>query len=81
MSTYLFIHMKQLGPHWKDFCECLYETFILTRVKKSYVYLVMARYNRHFTVGLTYIYVGSLCNGESVMCEVQPEAEERFDDL
>jgi len=73
--------MKHLGTHWKDFCECLYWTFILTCVKKSHIYLVMARCNRHFTRGFTYIYVSSLCNGESVVCEVQPETEERVDNL
>ena len=41
----------------------------------------MAKYNRHFTRGFNYIYIGSLCNGESVVCEVQPEAEERADHL
>jgi hypothetical protein len=39
--------------------------------EKSHICLEMAKYNRHFTRGLTYIYVCSLCNGNSVLCEVQ----------
>jgi len=41
----------------------------------------MAKYNRHVTRGFTSIYVDSIFNGESVVCDVQPEAEERVDDL
>jgi hypothetical protein len=73
--------MKQLDPIWRNFCACLYWTFILTCVKKSDIGLEMIKYNRHFTRGLTYIYGGSPCNRDSVVCELQPEAKERVDDL
>ena len=48
-SVYLFVRMKQLSSHWRDFYEILYWTIFRKSVKKIQISLKYQKKNGHYT--------------------------------